>query len=186
VQSKSELSAEVDALGHRLVQGIRHYMADIHGELNGLARSLKEPSMLLGHLVQRVDDLSRTMEIVWEGGMARRGDRLAALRNHLRLKSPALEVARAEEALAAMLARAEHAYHRLQEGFRERIALSAGKLQALSPLATLSRGYAIVRSHPDGEVIRESGQLQAGDRLDVAFRKGGALCVVETTREGTD
>src|SRR5512146_544692 len=55
VRSKAELDAEVVALVHRLEQGMRHRLANLRGEVIGLARSLKDPTMLLGHLAQRVD-----------------------------------------------------------------------------------------------------------------------------------
>ncbi len=183
VRSKAELDAEVASLTHRLEQGMRHRPGNLRGEVAGLARSLKDPTMLLGHLAQRVDDLSYRLELAVQGGMERRRDRLAYLGNHLRLTNPALEVERTKETLAALLARGEHALHRILETYRERTAVNAGKLQALSPLATLARGYAIVHRLPGGELVRDGGELVAGDRVDVGFRSGGAVCRVESTRK---
>jgi exodeoxyribonuclease VII large subunit len=183
VQSKAELDAEVAALTHRLEQGMRHRLANLRGEVSGLARSLKDPTMLLGHLVQRVDDLAYRLELACQGGLERRRERLAYLGNHLRLTNPALEVERTRETLAALLARGEHALHRALENYRERTAVNAGKLQALSPLATLARGYAIVRRLPGGEMVRDGRELAEGDRVDVGFRSGGAVCRVESTHD---
>ena len=65
---------------------------------------------------------------------------------------------------------------------RRRAALehAAGRLRALSPRATLERGYAIVRS--GGEIVRSSRRLAAGDQVDVELGSGGFGARVEETR----
>ena len=56
---------------------------------------------------------------------------------------------------------------------------TAGRLRALSPRATLERGYAIVRA--GGSIVRASGTLGAGDRVDVELGRGGFGARVEET-----
>jgi exodeoxyribonuclease VII large subunit len=65
---------------------------------------------------------------------------------------------------------------------RRRAALeqAAGRLRALSPRATLERGYAIVRA--GGSIVRESAKLGAGDQVDVELGRGGFGARVEETR----
>jgi exodeoxyribonuclease VII large subunit len=65
---------------------------------------------------------------------------------------------------------------------RRRTALEqcAGRLRALSPKATLTRGYAIVRKG-DG-VVRTTAALAPGDRVDVELAEGGFGAHVEDTR----
>ena len=183
VQSKCELAAELDTLLHRLEQEMRLCLTTLSGKVAALSRSVRDPTTLLGHLAQRVDDLCRRQEGALRWWMTRYSDKFAMLRNRLHLQNPALEAARAEETLMALVARGEHALHRMLESCRERTAVGAGKLQALSPLATLARGYSIVRKVPEGEVITSTSQLSSGDRLDLVLRSGVALCIVETTRE---
>ena len=45
------------------------------------------------------------------------------------------------------------------------LAAAAGKLDALSPVATLARGYAVARRADTGQVVRRGGQVAAGDEL---------------------
>ncbi len=65
---------------------------------------------------------------------------------------------------------------------RKRTALNglAGRLRALSPRATLARGYAIVRSQ-DG-IVREAAALAPGEQVDVELAEGGFGARVEETR----
>ncbi len=69
---------------------------------------------------------------------------------------------------------------------RRRSALdhSGARLQALSPLATLARGYAVVRA--GGEALREASAVSAGDMLDIELASGelGARGVPEDVRPG--
>jgi exodeoxyribonuclease VII large subunit len=66
---------------------------------------------------------------------------------------------------------------------RKRAALEAiwGRLGALSPKATLTRGYAIVRT--EGGIVRSSRALAAGDQVAVELAEGGFGAHVEDTRE---
>jgi exodeoxyribonuclease VII large subunit len=57
---------------------------------------------------------------------------------------------------------------------------TGARLQALSPLATLARGYAIVRA--GGEALRDSSAVAPGDRLDVELAAGGLGARVEDVR----
>ena len=59
------------------------------------------------------------------------------------------------------------------------LATAAAKLDALSPLAVLSRGYAICRDS-SGLVVRNAGSLASGDRIGIQFRDGVASARVET------
>jgi exodeoxyribonuclease VII large subunit len=54
-----------------------------------------------------------------------------------------------------------------------RLSASSARLNALSPLAVLSRGYSVVTA-PDGRAVRDAGQLAPGDDLSLRFHKGAA------------
>ncbi len=55
----------------------------------------------------------------------------------------------------------------------------ASKLDAMSPLRVLSRGYAIA-SNEQGETVKSVVTLNAGDRIKVNFSDGSADCTVES------
>jgi len=64
---------------------------------------------------------------------------------------------------------------------RAKLDTAHGRLRALSPRATLERGYAIVRT--EGRIVRGSGELERGGRVDVELGRGGFGATVEETRE---
>jgi exodeoxyribonuclease VII large subunit len=69
------------------------------------------------------------------------------------------------------------------EAVRARLAGLGGRLDALSPLSTLKRGYSVVLSDKTGSVISSYKQVNAGDELRLVLSAGGALCKVENVEE---
>jgi exodeoxyribonuclease VII large subunit len=78
---------------------------------------------------------------------------------------------RYRERIASEGARLRNASALLVERRRSTLERSAGRLRALSPLATLERGYAVVRR--DGAVVRAASTLAPGDEVDVRLADGG-------------
>ena len=68
----------------------------------------------------------------------------------------------------------------LVERRRARLEQAGARLRALSPRATLERGYAIVRTGQG--IVRSSGQLTPSDRVDVELAEGGFTGTVDQTR----
>ena len=57
----------------------------------------------------------------------------------------------------------------------ERISLAAGKLDSLSPLGVLARGYAIAFDS-QGRIIKRASDVSAGDRIRVKVSDGDMDC----------
>jgi exodeoxyribonuclease VII large subunit len=89
-------------------------------------------------------------------------------------------VERHGERLSASTARLRRATSLLVERRRAGLERSAARLQALSPLATLDRGYAIVRH--EGAVVRSAAALGSGDTVDIRLAEGGFSGTVDEVR----
>ncbi|HEX5027283.1 MAG TPA: exodeoxyribonuclease VII large subunit [Gaiellaceae bacterium] len=68
----------------------------------------------------------------------------------------------------------------LLERRRATLDRTGARLQALSPLATLSRGYGIVRS--GGQAVRDAARLSVGDVVDIQLAAGSASARVDEVR----
>jgi len=183
VRSREELEGELRHLTTRLSSAMGRKLSGARERGEGLIRALKDPSLLVGHLAQRVDDQSARMKGALHGSLRRRRERLDALAHRLQIMNPAVEAERCRERLLILSAGMENAMQRLLDGLREKAAVSGARLHAFSPLATLERGYCIARRHPAGEIVRDAGLLEQGDRLGLTFRHGSARCVVESADE---
>jgi exodeoxyribonuclease VII large subunit len=90
-------------------------------------------------------------------------------------------VERGRHALAADSLRLVRAPALLLERKRSRLDSFAGRLRALSPRATLERGYAIVRT--EAGIVRSASAVAPGARLDVELAEGSLGARVEETQE---
>ena len=87
---------------------------------------------------------------------------------------------RERQTLTSSLERLRRAPLLVVERRRAALEHAAGRLRALSPHATLERGYAIVRAQ--GEIVRAADALAADDRVEVELGRGGFGARVEETR----
>jgi exodeoxyribonuclease VII large subunit len=92
-------------------------------------------------------------------------------------RAPALLLERKRVALSGLHERLWRAPQLLVERSRTRVDALAGRLRALSPAATLDRGYAIVQSQ--GAIVRSATALSVGGRVDVRVAEGRFAARVE-------
>lgn len=65
----------------------------------------------------------------------------------------------------------------------EQLALAAAKLDALSPLKTLSRGYSITYASDGASIVKSAGAVKAGDKVEVRVEDGRLECTVDAVRQ---
>jgi exodeoxyribonuclease VII large subunit len=164
----------VSAVGHEIDMTIADLVADRRAPTPTAAATMVVPDQ------RELATWLGRMTIGLRAGVlrqiTRQRERLGAHARHLRdprqvLKALQLRVDElSERALRAMTARVRSARQQLRGG--------AERLQALSPLAVLERGYSIARA-ADGTVIRDAGNLKTGDPLRLTFARGKAAVRVE-------
>ena len=145
----------VSAVGHEQDEPLCDLAADVRAATPTAAARLVVPD--LDELRAGVDRSRERIEAAVARAFDRDRTRLARSRERL-VAAPALLVERKRSALD-------------RAGVR---------LQALSPRATLARGYAIVRS--EGAVVRDAGTVAVGSQLDLELASGGIGARVEEVR----
>lgn len=106
--------------------------------------------------------------------------RLDALRRRPLMANPGLLCERRRQAVLGLDERLAGAMSRRAREGRSRLAVLSGRLEALSPLQILARGYSICR-RPDGRIVRDAGGVSPGERVIVLLHAGGLSCLVEET-----
>ena len=82
-----------------------------------------------------------------------------------------------------VVARLERAMREKLDRERGTLAENAATIHALSPLAVLGRGFALVRTLPVGKLVRDAATLSVGDRMGVQFQIGNAIVEVAATND---
>ncbi len=132
----------------------------------------------LQRLNQTLDDLVLRAETVMAGQLRANRKLIEELSANVLRHDPRQEIGRTRERLAQLRARLERSLERTLHVAGARVEAMEGQLRALSPLAVLDRGYALVQG-ADGTLIRSVGQLGLGDRVTTRLGDGDFLSRVE-------
>ncbi|MBT7370499.1 MAG: exodeoxyribonuclease VII large subunit, partial [Gammaproteobacteria bacterium] len=158
----------INEFGRRLDQAARQLFEDLRREVTHLQRRLRHPASHLEDLAQRLDDLERRLQLSIAVFLNARGSKLAALR----LRSPVAQLDVRRGRLQAL----HDKLISLNASGQQRRSASLGslavKLETLSPLATLQRGFAIVSSEPDGNILASSTEVNPGDKVKARLSDG--------------
>jgi exodeoxyribonuclease VII large subunit len=178
ISSSVELRGRMEALNHRLRLAMETRLANMESRIDALRRSLHDPGTMLGHLAQRLDDLAGRLELALRNSVARNRGQFDRLQSGLMHTNPSRAVESLRQRLTLLSVQSERLITGKVEGMKHVFAGTAARLEVLSPLKTLSRGYAIA-STGDGTVLTDTSQLAAGDRVCLQLHRGKALCRVE-------
>jgi exodeoxyribonuclease VII large subunit len=118
------------------------------------------------------------------GAVLQRDRRFQALKSRLDGLDLRHRMARIQARLARADARARAGLAARLHGANVRMRSAAGRLESLSPLGVLGRGYALCW-HKDGRaLVREATDVAPGDAVRVTLRKGALVCTVNDRVEG--
>lgn len=179
--AREELLQRAEELTQRLERAWDVRLRAFLQQLAGLQRALHDPSRLIGHIQQRVDDLSERLDSAVHNQITRYLERLARAEQQLSLLHPLLRIGRLRQQLALLSEQAERRVVSLVDHLAREHGEATARLQSLSPLQTLARGYAVVEQLPDRQVVKNIMSLRAGDEVIIRLHQGRALCTVEET-----
>jgi exodeoxyribonuclease VII large subunit len=121
---------------------------------------------------QRLDELEARLRRGLERVVAERRARLGRVSTRIAAANPRLRLMAARERWRDQHARLGGALRTHIERLSRRTELAARELKALSPLATLERGYAIVARRDDATLVTDAGRAPAGTELEIRLAKG--------------
>jgi exodeoxyribonuclease VII large subunit len=166
----------VSAVGHEVDVTLADLAADVRAPTPSAAAELAVP--LRAQVAERLAAGARALSRALVRSVDARRERLARLSRSYGLRAPAHRVREAIQTLDDARRRIAAAARAPLERRAAALAASAARLQALSPLAVLERGYAVVRREPGGAVVRDAAGLAPGDRIAVRFARGGCRAEV--------
>ena len=103
----------------------------------------------------------------------------------LRAANPVASTRRDRRSLIDLQGRLTRGLHRALDRSRHRLGAAAGRLDSLSPLAVLGRGYSLTLT-PARRIVRSWRDVSAGDAVRVLLHEGSLDCRVDATRERDD
>ncbi len=176
---RRELRRQVDGLAQEMARYLSAQVSDFRWRLTAARQGLKDPRRRLGEQGQRLDELRGRLERLAGRIITGARQRTGFAASRLRAVSPDRRVAQARRDLG----RLENDLTRLVRARNDRnrrdLAALTQRLEALSPLAVLSRGYAIVLADDGQRIVRRANSVAVGERLAVRLHQGGLGVVVD-------
>ena len=165
----------ISAVGHETDFTICDFAADLRAPTPSAAAelavpdSMEERGILLGYTMRT----RRAVQAVLQQ------QRMALQQYEAKLRDPRQMLTRQRLLLDSVSVKADNAVRRRMQAERHRFALCCGRLDALSPLRVLQRGYTITEKQ-DKTVARVQ-DLRQGDAVTIRFADGKANCTVNDT-----
>lgn len=170
----------ISAVGHEPDVTISDFVADVRAATPSNAAELAvcdqaEVRYALRQLVQRMEKhQQRRLELL--------SQRLCRLAERPVLRTPEGFLQQKEMHLELLRQRLERTGERMLQKRQQSFAAISARLDALSPLKVLARGYSVAMKKE--QVICSVSQLSAGDKLHLHLTDGSAMCSVERLEKG--
>ena len=164
----------ISAVGHETDFTICDFVADLRAPTPSAAAELAVPDIR--------EDIAFVQTVVYEceATLLQRvndeKERLEIIKERLRYRSPSMLIDQRIQTVDTLMTSALLSVQRKLDSETARLSSTAARLDALSPLRVMARGYSIVTK--DEKVVASSKALKKGDRITVGFSDGERKCEV--------
>jgi exodeoxyribonuclease VII large subunit len=181
VPDQRDLQLRLRRFAARLVQLQRHGLSQAMQRADRalLRLNVQSPQNRLQLLQRRQQDLARRLAGAWQQQHERRLARLRHAAVVLRNGHPQRQLDALNQRLQRLQPRADAAMARQLQRDTVRLRALARSMEAVSPLATVARGYAILTREDDGRLVRSPLDVSPGDTLKARVQDGVIDVVVK-------
>ncbi|EGQ8137070.1 exodeoxyribonuclease VII large subunit [Vibrio parahaemolyticus] len=158
---------------HKLASAMRYYLAQQKQQYAQLLHRLERqhPSYQLQRQSQQLDELDMRLRRAMQHFIDTRQQAVERKHHRLQLNSPAKHLAQQKSRLERVEHKLLDAMDRKLLTMRHQLAIAAEKLDTVSPLATLKRGYSITQTE-QGKVVTSADDVKTGDLLVTRLANG--------------
>ena len=164
----------ISAVGHETDFTICDFVADLRAPTPSAAAELAVPDIR--------EDIAFVQTVVYEceATLLQRvndeKERLEMIKERLRYRSPSMLIDQKIQTVDTLMTSALLSMQKKLDSETAKLSSTAARLDALSPLRVMARGYSIVTK--DEKVVASSKDLKKGDRITVGFSDGERKCEV--------
>jgi exodeoxyribonuclease VII large subunit len=174
----------VSAVGHEIDVTLADLVADVRALTPSEAAERVVPDR--DEVLAYLEGQQRRLRSGLAGRMAAAESRLIALATCRVFRRPLEQVQRLAQRLDEVAARAQRAIGRRLEVAQSLLGTQAGRLESLSPLGVLARGYSLTTRQEDGRLVRAARDVAVGDRLRTRLAAGEIISQVEAVEGQLD
>ena len=169
----------ISAVGHEIDYTISDFVADLRAPTPSAAAELAVPDITdVKYLLAKTEE---NLSSAYSNNLNQLKARLKFLAENYVLKNPDNYLSNLRKKLLFTVNNLKGAYLSALHQERENFAEECAKLNALSPLATISRGYSV--AYKDNRPIKSVKSINTGDNLVLVLADGKAECTVKSINE---
>jgi len=181
VRDKREVKKTTHHLEDRLESQILQILQENRTNVSHLRKLLKDPRKKVEEYSLRMDDLVNRFLFLISWTLKRKREKHLNLRERFGLRNPDQKIRALRILVSEGARRLEQNIRHSFEIQREKVRGVFGKLDSLSPLSILQRGYSITRKIPTMEILRDAVHVKEGDKVEVRLYRGSLFCGIEKT-----
>jgi len=160
----------VSAVGHEIDFTIADFVADLRAPTPSAAVEMILPDRR--ELAREIRNLSRRLVSAQHSLIDSYRQRLKSVLTSYGMKRPADVLLQNRQRLDELIRQISIAVANLLQHARQKFSTAVGRLNALSPLAVLERGYSVCYKLPERKIIKVASSLKVKDNLEVLLWKG--------------
>ena len=184
VKEQEALIRDLKALSSRLEITMEGMLAKARHTMENLRARIRDPRRALADTWLRLDDLYDRVLTMAKGFIRDKTAELTSVNERLLLNSPSHAITMRSQETAFYRRSLAQAITGYLDGKKRDALAFTEKLDSLSPLSILKRGYSITRKLPDMSIIKDSAQVSPGDTISVLLSRGSISGVVKDTKKG--
>lgn len=172
-RNQLELLRQVQSMQQRLEMAMDYYLAGRNRRYSQLNHRLQQqhPQLRLARQQTVLERLQQRMNNALDSQLKRASVRQQRILQRLNQQNPQPRIHRAQTRLQQLEFRLAQTVRDRLSSTRERFGSALTHLEAVSPLATLARGYSVTTA-TDGSVLKQTKQVKAGDKLTTRLNDG--------------
>jgi len=172
-RNQLELLRQLQNGQQRLEMAMDYYLANRNRRFTQLFHRLQQqhPQLRLARQQTVLERLRQRMNQAVESHLKRAGQRQIRITQRLNQQTPQSRIHRAQSHMQQLEYRLTQNMHERLGSTRERFGNAITHLEAVSPLATLARGYSVTTAS-DGKVLKQAKQVSPGDVLTTRVSDG--------------
>lgn len=179
VPDQTTLQQRVDQFNMALTSIIKNTIHLRQVQLNITRLKLAGPANTITTSQLQVEKLNHLLTNTIKHKLEKDKNTLENLNRKLLQLNPAVTLNNKQQKVSALKQQLHTSIQQQLQHYQHQLQINAGTLETLSPLSTLSRGYAIVRDTQTKQVISQTKQFTQGQTISLLLSDGNATCSVE-------
>jgi exodeoxyribonuclease VII large subunit len=170
----TQQAQRLDELEQRLTAFMQRELRSVTSRVDGMSLRLKlaHPGLRLAHQKQRLEGLEQRINGAIRGAVHSDRRRFSEMYTRLVHQSPEHSIREHRMRHDALSGRLGHAIKQRVSRAEHRLNLAIRTLNTVSPLATLGRGFALVKRVADGALVTSADSVAVGDEIEARLAHG--------------